>query len=96
MIKVAVTDDAKSAKIADFIVRLKTPVPCKEAPAAGFDYGQQSKGEAELDGTYDTYKQVPATATLAQTAEIVLRDGAIVPEKKRSAAPHKPAAGHHK
>jgi tetratricopeptide (TPR) repeat protein len=95
-IKVAVTDDAKAAKISDFIVRLKTPVPCKEAPAAGFDYGQQSKGEAELDGTYDTYRQVPATATLAQTAEIVLRDGVIVPEKKRSAAPHKPAAGHHK
>ena len=93
VIKVAVTQDAKDSKIADFIVNLKNPVSCKEAPAAGFAYGQQSKGEAELDGTYDTYTQVPATATLAQTAQIVLRDGSIVP--KKAVAPHKPAAGHH-
>lgn len=94
-IKVAVTDDAKAAKIADFIVRLKAPVSCKEAPAAGFAYGLSSKGEAELDGTYDNYKQIPATATAAQTVEIVLREGTIVPEKKKAVAPHKPAAGHH-
>ena len=95
VIKVAVTQDAKDSKIADFIVNLKNPVSCKEAPAAGSDFGQQSKGEAELDGTYDTYTQVPATATLAQTAQIVLRDGSIVPEKKKTVTPHKPAAGHH-
>ncbi len=93
VIKVAVTQDAKDSKTADFIVNLKNPVSCKEAPAAGFTYGQQSKGEAELDGTYDTYTQVPATATLAQTAQIMLRDGVIVP--KKAVAPHKPAAGHH-
>ena len=97
-IKVAVTADAKSSKTADFIVNLKTPVSCKEAPAAGFNYGQQSKGEAELDGTYDTYTQVPATDTVAPSALIVLRDGVIVAEKKKpaGAAHPKPAAGHHK
>jgi hypothetical protein len=93
VIKVAVAQEARDAKIPDFIVHLKTPAACKEAPAVGFVYGQQSKGEAELDGTYDTYTQVAATATAAQTAQIVLRDGAIVP-KKVAAAPHKPSAAH--
>jgi hypothetical protein len=50
------------------------------------------KEKLELDGVYDSYTQVPATATTAQTAEIVIRDGTIVPKKK--AAPHKPTAGH--
>jgi hypothetical protein len=93
-IKIAVTQDAKDAKVPDFIVNLKTPVPCKEVPAAGSSFGLQSKGEAELDGTYDTYRQIPATATTAQAAEIVLRDGFIQAEKKKP-VPHKPPAGHH-
>jgi hypothetical protein len=91
-IKVAVTQDAKDAKTPDFIVKLKAPVACKEAPGVGFAFGQESKGEAELDGTYDNYTQVAATATMPQTAQIVLRDGVIVP--KKPVATHKPAAGH--
>jgi hypothetical protein len=93
-IKVAVTQDAKDAKVADFIVNLKTPLTEKEIPAAGFEYGLASKGQAELDGTYDTYTQVPATATTAQAAEIVLKEGTIQAEKKKPAA-RKPAAAHH-
>jgi hypothetical protein len=93
VIKVAVAQEAKDAKIPDFIVHLKTHVVCKEAPSAGSVYGQASKGEAELDGTYDTYTQVAATATAAQAAQIVLRDGAIVPKKAVAVHP-KPAAGH--
>ena len=93
VIKVAVTQDAKDANVPDFTVNMKTPLPEKEIPAVGFVFGDHSKGEAELDGTYDSFTQVPATATTAQTAEIVLRDGAIVPEKKKPVA-HKPAAGH--
>ncbi|MGD0732757.1 MAG: hypothetical protein ABR956_15950 [Terracidiphilus sp.] len=91
VIKLAVTQDAKDAKIADFIVNLKKPLTEKEIPAVGFEYKIQPA--AELDATYDTYTQIPATATLAQTAEIVLRDGFIQPEKKKTPA-HKPAAGH--
>jgi hypothetical protein len=86
VIKVAVTDDAKQAKIPDFIVNMKTPLTDKEVPAVGFEFKLQPA--AELDGTYDTYTQVPATATMAQTAEIVLRDGVIVPEKKKPTPVH--------
>jgi hypothetical protein len=105
VIKVAVTDDAKNAKIADFIVNLKTPLADKDIPAPGFEFGLQSKGQAELDGTYDSYTQVPAkaavpatattpaTAATEATAEIQLRDGFIQAEKKK-VVPHKPAAGH--
>jgi hypothetical protein len=92
VIKVAVTDDAKAAKIPDFIVNLKTPLADKDIPVAGFVFGLGSKGQAELDATYDSYTQVPPTDTLAQSAQIVLRDGEVVPAKKTPV--HKPAAGH--
>ena len=92
-IKMAVTDDAKTEKSADFIVNLKAPLSCKEAPAAGSTYGLQSKGEAELDGTYDSYTQVPATNTTTAAALIVLKD-AFIQAKKAPAAAAKPAAGH--
>jgi hypothetical protein len=95
VVKVAVTDDAKAAKTADFIVNLKTPAPCKEVPAAGSAFGIQSKGEAELDGTYDTHTLVPATDTALQSALIVLRDGAIVPKKAVGPVHAKPSPAHH-
>jgi hypothetical protein len=87
-IKVAVTQDAKDNKAPDFIVNLKEPVSCKEAPAVGFAY--QLQPADELDATYDTYSPVAATATRAATAQIVLREGFVQSEKK--AAPKRPAA----
>jgi hypothetical protein len=94
VLKLAVTQDAKDAKTPDFIVNMKTPLADKEIPAVGFEYKLQPN--AELDATYDSYTQVPATATMAQTAQIVLKDGSIQAEKKKAApAAHKPAAGHH-
>jgi|CZKL01.1.fsa_nt_gi hypothetical protein len=92
-IKVAVTQDAKDAKVADFIVNLKKPLDDKDIPAAGFEFGLPPA--AELAGTYDTYTQIPATATAAQTAEIVLRDGQVIPAQKKKPVAHKPAATHH-
>ena len=92
VIKVAVTQDAKDAKIPDFIVNMKVPLEDKDIPAVGFEFKTQPA--AELDGSYDTYTQIPATATIAQTAQIMLRDGVIVPEKKKAVPVHKPAAGH--
>jgi hypothetical protein len=94
VIKVAVTQDAKDAKVPDFIVNLKTPLADKDVPAVGFEYGLQSKGQAELDGSYDNYTQVPATATTAQSAQIVLREGTVQAEKKKSVPARKPAPGH--
>jgi hypothetical protein len=93
VVKVAVTQDARNANppYADFIVHLKKPLEEKEIPAAGFAFNLQPK--AELDGIYDTFTQLAATATTDQSAQIVLRDGAIVPAEKK-AVPHKPAAGH--
>jgi hypothetical protein len=95
VIKVAVTQDAKDNKIADFIVNMKKPLADKEIPAVGFEY--KIPPATALVGTYDTFTQVPATATVAaQSAQIVLRDGEIQLEKKKpAAAAHKPAAGHH-
>ena len=107
-IKVAVTQDAKDSKIADFIVNLKEPLKDEELKLyqPGFEFKTQPAG-AELDGTYDTYTQIPAaeakpatdttpaTAATAQRAEIVLKDGFIQPEKKKAPV-HKPAASHRK
>ncbi len=91
-IKVAVTQDAKDAKVADFIVNLKKPLADKDVPQAGFEF--KSQPAAELVGTYDNYTQVPATATTAQAAEIVLRDGQVIPEEKKKPAARRPAPGH--
>ncbi len=94
VIKMAVSQDAKDGKFADFIVNLKKPLEDKDVPAVGFEYGLQPA--AELDGTYDSYTQVPATATMTQTAQIVLREGFIQPEKKKAApVKRKPSAAHH-
>jgi len=95
VIKVAVTDDAKQSKVPDFIVNLKTPLADKDIPAAGAEFGLSSKGQAELDGTYDSYTQIPGTDTVAQSVQIVLRDGAVVPEKKKVVPAHKPSPAHH-
>ncbi len=96
-ISVAVTQDAKDSKQADFIVNLKEPL--KEAEQKlyqpGFEFKTQPAG-AELDGTYDTYTQKPATDTTSASAQIVLKDAFIQPEKKKAAPAHKPAAAHHK
>jgi hypothetical protein len=106
VIKVAVTQDAKDANIPDFIVTLKTPLADKDIPAVGFEYGLSSKGQAELDGTYDSYTQIPAkdavpasgttpaTAATTQSAQIALRDGFIQPEKKKVVPAHKPTPAH--
>jgi tetratricopeptide (TPR) repeat protein len=94
-IDMAVTQDAKDSKLADFIVNLKTPMTDAEKKiyVAGFEFKTQPA--AELDGTYDKYTQIPATDTAAQRAAVVLRDGVILGEKKKTVPVHKPAAAHH-
>ncbi|HEX4285844.1 MAG TPA: hypothetical protein VHZ28_12185 [Terracidiphilus sp.] len=95
-IKVAVTQDAKDSKQADFIVNLKEPLKESELKIyqPGFEFKTQPS--AELDGTYDTYTQVPATDTTSASAQIVLKEAFIQPEKKKGAPAHKPAAGAHR
>jgi len=92
-IKVAVTQDAKDAKTADFIVNMKEPLADKEVPAPGSELKLLKDGGPELDGTYDTYTQIPASTTAPASAQIVLKDGILQTAKKPAA--HKPAAGHH-
>jgi hypothetical protein len=92
VIKMAVTDDAKQSKVPDFIVNMKEPIADKDIPKAGDEFKLMSEGGPELDGTYDTYTQIPATDTVAQSAQIVLRDGFV--QAKKKAVVHKPAAGH--
>ncbi len=96
-IQVAVTQDAKDAKVADFIVNLKKPLTDAELKIVqpGFEFKTQP--QAELVGTYDTYRQVPATDKTSQSAEIALKDGEYVPAEKKKPAPahrpvHRPAA----
>lgn len=84
-IKMAVTQDAKDSKIADFIVNMKKPLTEAELKVIqpGFEFKTQP--DAELVGTYDSYQKVPATATTSQSAQIVLRDGEYIPEAKKKA-----------
>lgn len=93
-INMAVTQDAKDSKSADFNVNLKDPLSCKDAPAPDSVMGLQPA--MELDGTYDTYTTVPASNGNAAKAQIVLKDG-FVQEEKKAPVRHRPAAGavHH-
>jgi hypothetical protein len=89
-IQVAVTEDAKASKVADFIVNLKKPLTSAELSAVqpGFEF--KTSPEAQLEGTYDTYKQVAATDTTSASAQVVLKDGEFIPAEKK-----KPTAVHH-
>ena len=91
-IKVAVTEDAKSAKTADFIVNMKEPIPDKDIPAVGSELKLLKDGGPELDGTYDTYTQVPPSATAAASAQIVLKDGML--QTKKAPVHHAPPVHH--
>ena len=93
-INMAVTQDAKDSKTADFTVNLKEPVACKEAPDSGAAMALQPA--EELDATYSTYTAVPATATTAARAQIVLNGGFLQMEKKAAPVHHRPAPGHHR
>ena len=90
-VKVAVTEDAKSAKTADFIVNMKEPIPEKEIPAVGSELKLLKDGGPEVDGTYDTYTQIPPSATAAASAQIVLKDGIL--QTKKAPVHHPPV--HH-
>ncbi|UWZ83209.1 hypothetical protein [Occallatibacter riparius] len=93
-VQVAVTEDAKASKQADFIVNLKKPLTEAEQKIVqpGFEF--KSAPDAMLVGTYDTYKQLPATDTTSASAQVVLKDGEFVPAEKKKATPahHAPAA----
>jgi hypothetical protein len=87
-IQVAVTDDAKADKKADFTVNLKTPLADKDIPAVGSDTKVDNPTESKiLVGTFDSYTQNPA--------QIIMRDGEIQVTKKKTAV-HKPSAAHRK
>lgn len=94
-VKVAVTQDAKDSKTADFVVNLKKPLTEADLKVVqpGYEF-KTGPGVAQLIGTYDSYTQTPATPTTAQSAVIVLRDGEYVPEQKKKTAPaaRRPAA----
>ena len=85
-IKVAVTQDSKDAKTADFIVNMKEPMAEKDIPAVGSELKLLKDGGPEVDGTYDTYTQVPASAAAAASAQIVLKDGILQTAKKKPVA----------
>jgi hypothetical protein len=92
-INVAVTQDAKDNKVADFTVNMKDPASCKDAPVAGQELKLQPA--LELDGTYDSYTAVPASPGKDAKAQIVLSGGFLQAEAKAKPATHKPAAAHH-
>ncbi|MGA2249714.1 hypothetical protein [Terracidiphilus sp.] len=94
-VKLAVTQDAKDSKLADFIINLKTPLtdPQLKLYPVGFEF--KAAPEAEIAGTFDSYTQVAATDTTSAGAQIIMREGEIIPAEKKKAPVRKPAAAHH-
>ncbi|WP_058189685.1 hypothetical protein [Terracidiphilus gabretensis] len=95
-VKLAVTQDAKDSKVADFIINLKKPLTDAELALypKGFEF--KAAPAAEIAGTFDSYTQVAATDTTSAGAQIIMREGEIIPAEKKKAAPaRKPSAAHH-
>jgi hypothetical protein len=95
---VAVTQDAKDGKTADFNVGMKEPASCKDIPPAGSNVGLQPA--TEIDGTYSTFTKVPAANGKDASAQIELSDGFVQAEKKgpvhaKPSPAHHAAAAHH-
>jgi hypothetical protein len=87
-IQVAVTDDAKADKKADFTVNLKTPLADKDIPAVGSDTKvEAATGNSILIGTFDSFTPAP-------TPMLTMRDGEIQVTKKKATPVHKPSAAH--
>ncbi len=90
VINMAVSQDARNFKTPDFIVNMKTPVSCKEAPVPGFE--MKLLPAEELDATYSTYKPIAATSVRAATAQIVLTGGFIQKVPPKPPARRRPVA----
>jgi hypothetical protein len=92
VVKVAVTQEAKDAKTADFIVNMKEkePVSCKDAPKVGSD--TKAEPPNQLNATYDKFTKVAASGGNEASAQILMKDGFMGQEEKKTAT--KPAAGH--
>lgn len=98
-IQVAVTDDAKTDKKADFTVNMKEPLKDADVPAVGSEI-------KNLIAVFDSYTQAtpaPADGTTAADApapaasQIILREGELQVEAKKKPVPaHKPSAAHKK
>jgi len=94
-IKVAVSQDAKASNVADFVVNLKKPLT--DAEVAQYPKGFEFKAApaAELAGTFDSYTKVPATDTTSTSAQIIMRDGEVIPAEKKTTPARKPSPAHH-
>ena len=90
----AVTQDAKDSKTADFTVNMKEPVAlqgCSRMP------GFESSCSPPRSWTPPTTPTPPfPPQRQAAKAQIVLKDGFIQEEKKAAPVHRRPAPGHHR
>jgi len=92
VIKVAVAQDAKDNKTADFIVNMSDPVSCKDVPEVGSTLGLQPDS-TELDATYTTFTKVPASNGRDASAQIEL-GGGFLQQAKKAPVHGKPSPAH--
>jgi len=78
VIKVAVTDDAKQSKVPTHR-QPEDAAGRQDIPAVGTEFGLQSTGKAELDGTYDSYTQILAPGSPAPAAPPAAADATPAP-----------------
>ncbi len=94
-INMAVTQDAKDSKSADFTVNMKEPLSCKDAPEAGFEFMLQPNDELDAHLRH-LHRDSRQQRQCRQGPDRV--EGWVRPAEKKAAAPvhRRPAAGHHR
>ena len=92
-VNVAVTQDAKDNHVADFIVNLKEPASCKDAPRPG-PRSDSSRPRSWTAPTIPT--RIPRRRErLPRPRKSSSSDGFIQQEKKAAPVHHKPSPAHH-
>jgi hypothetical protein len=92
VVEVAVHQEAKDSKTADFIVNMKAPVSCKEAPAVGSE--TKTEPPNQLNASLDKFIRIPPkSGSNEASVQIVMKDGYMQPEEKKANPAKKPVAG---
>jgi hypothetical protein len=90
-IQLAVTQDAKDAHVADFLVIMKSPLTETQLREIqpGFEF--KASPNQSLTGTYDSYRRIPASGNRPASVEITMKDGAVVPAQANAWSAHRQA-----
>jgi hypothetical protein len=93
-IQVAVTQDAKDAHVADFLVNMESPLTEAQLKTIQPGFQFNAPPRQSLAATYESYRRIPANGNQPASVEIMLKDGSVVPVQSNTVTAPKPRPAH--